>query len=155
MYYPLAQKSDYVCMYACMYVYVCVCAGYVGSAKGAKQMLWERGHWRPGLKLACCLKILKDMPDFRLETSELSNLWCKRGHGFELGVKCHPEMAGCGIEYCWGKGTYEFRNFINTKTTKRERHIANVLTSLGDKEYEVRYTKQKRPAPLPLFRVRR
>lgn len=43
------------------------------------------------------------MPDFKLETSELSNLWRARGHGFELGVKCHPEMAGCGIEYCWGK----------------------------------------------------
>ena len=123
------------------------------------------------------------MPDFRLETSELSNLWRERGHGFELGVKCHPEMAGCGIEYCWGKvcvfllvachllsahtyvlvyrvcthtqGKYEFRNFINTKTTQRERHTANVLTSLGDKEYEVRYTKRKRPAPIPLFRARR
>ena len=93
-------------MYACMmyvFMHACVCAGYVGSAKGAKQMLWERGHWRAGLTLACCRKILKDMPDFRLETSELSNLWRERGHGFELGVKCHPEMAGCGIEYCWGK----------------------------------------------------
>ena len=122
------------------------------------------------------------MPDFKLETSELSNLWRARGHGFELGVKCHPEMAGCGIEYCWGKvrvfllafhccvgvfivrvlcvcvcvqGKYEFRNFINTKTTKRELHTANVLKALGDKPYEARYTKRERPAPLPLFRVRR
>ena len=66
-------------------------------------MVWERGRWRPGLTLRCCKKILKQMPDFRLETSELANLWLRRGHGFELGVKCHPEMAGCGIEYCWGK----------------------------------------------------
>ena len=66
-------------------------------------MVWERGLWRPGLTLLCCKKILNQMPDFRLETSELANLWLKRGHGFELGVKCHPEMAGCGIEYCWGK----------------------------------------------------
>ena len=84
-------------------MFMCVSAGYVGCAKGAKQMLWERGHWRAGLTLSCCKKILKDMPDFRLETSELSNLWRRRGHGFELGVKCHPEMAGCGVEYCWGK----------------------------------------------------
>ena len=82
--------------------HVCL-AGYVGSAKGAKQMLWELGHWRPGLTLSCCKKILKELPDFKLETSELCNLWINRGHGFELGVKCHPEMAGCGIEYCWGK----------------------------------------------------
>ena len=66
-------------------------------------MLWELGHWQPGLTLACCRKILKQLPDFKLETSELSNLWRSRGHGFEVGVKCHPEMAGCGIEYCWGK----------------------------------------------------
>ena len=77
--------------------------GYVGSPKGAKQMLWELGHWQPGLTLACCRRILKQLPDFKLETSELSNLWRNRGHGFELGVKCHPEMAGCGVEYCWGK----------------------------------------------------
>ena len=66
-------------------------------------MVWERGLWRPGLTLLCCKKILKQMPDFRLETSELANLWLERGYGFKLGVKCHPEMAGCGIEYCWGK----------------------------------------------------
>ena len=168
----------HVRMYSCMCMFV---AGFVGSAKGGKQMLWERGHWRSGLTLACVRKMLKEMPDFKLETSELCNLWRGRGHGFELGVKCHPEMAGCGIEYCWGKvrlpllacllvvstcmfivcacvctqGKYEFRNFVNTKTTKRERHTANVLTSLGDQPYEARYTKRERPAPLPLFRVRR
>ena len=86
-----------------MYSCIMFAAGFVGSAKGGKQMLWERGHWRSGLTLACVRKILKEMPDFKLETSELCNLWRGRGHGFELGVKCHPEMAGCGIEYCWGK----------------------------------------------------
>jgi len=158
--------------------------GYVGSPKGAKQMLWELGHWQPGLTLACCRRILRELPDFKLETSELSNLWRSRGHGFELGVKCHPEMAGCGIEYCWGKvslyarvtvcacvfvcllmfvyvcvcclqGKYEFRNFINTKTTKRAKLIVSVLTALGRTDFEVRYTKKRREAPLPLFRTRR
>ena len=132
--------------------------GFVGQAKGAKQMLWmlwERGHWRQGLTKACCIKLLKEMPDFQLETSELGNLWLDRGHGYEVGVKCHPEMAGCGVEYCWGKAKYEFRNFINTKTTKKDKQTANVLTALGDSPYEVRYTKKPRAAPLPLFRVRR
>ena len=27
-----------------------------------------------------------------------------------LTPKQHPEIAGCGIEYCWGKAKYEFRN---------------------------------------------
>ena len=140
-------------------------------------MLWELGHWQPGLTLACCRRILRELPDFKLETSELSNLWRSRGHGFELGVKCHPEMAGCGIEYCWGKvslyarvtvcacvfvcllmfvyvcvcclqGKYEFRNFINTKTTKRAKLIASVSTALGRTDFEVCYTKKRGEAPL-------
>ena len=53
------------------------------------------------------------------------------------------------------QGKYEFRNFVNTKTTRREVQIKNVLTALGDKEYTVRYSDKTRPAPLPLFRVRR
>ena len=53
------------------------------------------------------------------------------------------------------QGKYEFRNFVNTKTTRREGQIKNVLTALGDKEYTVRYSDKTRPAPLPLFRVRR
>lgn len=53
------------------------------------------------------------------------------------------------------QGKYEFRNFVNTKTTRREVQTKNVLTALGDKEYTVRYSDKTRPAPLPLFRVRR
>ena len=53
------------------------------------------------------------------------------------------------------QGKYKFRNFVNTKTTRREVQIKNVLTALGDKEYTVRYSDKTRPAPLPLFRVRR
>ena len=56
---------------------------------------------------------------------------------------------------CVVQGKYEFRNFVNTKTTRREVQIRNILTALGDKEYTVRYSDKTRPAPLPLFRVRR
>ena len=50
---------------------------------------------------------------------------------------------------------YEYRNFINTKSTRRDTQIASVMTSLGDKSFEVRNSKKVRPAPLPLFRARR
>ena len=50
---------------------------------------------------------------------------------------------------------YEFRNFINTRSTKRETQIANVMTALGDQKFEVRYSKKMRDAPLPIIRVRR
>ena len=90
----------FVSIHVCMHY---VSAGFVGAAKGAKQMLWERGRWRAGLTLSCCRTILKNIPDFRLETSDLISLCRDRRHGFELGVKCHPDMTGCGVEYCWGK----------------------------------------------------
>ena len=61
----------------------------------------------------------------------------------------------CVLCVCSVKGKFEFRNYVNTKSTKRETQMANVLTALGDKEYEVRYTQKRRAAPLPLFRVRR
>ena len=31
-------------------------------------------------------------------------------------VKCHPEMAGCGIEYSWGKLKLKFRSENNKCT---------------------------------------
>ena len=89
-----------VCLSPC-----CVCnlrtflfsSGYIGSAKGAKQMLWERGHWRHGLTVPCCRRILKDMPDFRLETSELSNLWTNRVMGLNLESNATQRWRGVGL----------------------------------------------------------
>ena len=59
------------------------------------------------------------------------------------------------LRLCLLQGKYEFRNFINTRSTKRETQIANVMTSLGNRDYQVRYSKKMREAPLPLLRVRR
>ena len=64
-------------------------------------------------------------------------------------------MCVCVVCVCVLQGKYEFRNFINTKTTKREKLIASVLTALGRVAFQVRYSKKKCDAPLPLFRTRR
>ena len=63
-------------------------------------------------------------------------------------------MSVCVLLACL-QAKYEFRNFINTKSTKRDTQIANVMTALGNEDFEVRYTKKIRSAPLPIFRVRR
>jgi hypothetical protein len=100
--------------------------GYVGTGKSLKQILAERGAWDPrmtggqpeaakrgdveelpdhliaGLALAA-------MPDFAVVKSELQEIIEAAGHIFLPGVKCHPEMAGQGIEYSWGKFKYEYR----------------------------------------------
>ena len=59
------------------------------------------------------------------------------------------------LRLCLLQAKYEFRNFINTRSTKREVHIANVMTSLGNRDYKVRYSKKMRDAPLSLLRVRK
>lgn len=43
------------------------------------------------------------------EMSALADLIESRGHILLLSVKCHPEMAGCGVEFCWGISKRIFR----------------------------------------------
>ncbi|KAJ1387814.1 hypothetical protein B484DRAFT_459831 [Ochromonadaceae sp. CCMP2298] len=46
--------------------------------------------------------VLSRCPDFASEVSALQELLESRGHILIVCVKCHPELAGCGIEYsCW------------------------------------------------------
>ena len=33
----------------------------------------------------------------------------QRGHEFDKSPKCHPELAGDGVEYDWGKSKHDFR----------------------------------------------
>jgi hypothetical protein len=65
-------------------------------------------------------KVLAACPDFMEEKSALAHLVEGRGHILLLSVKCHPEMAGCGIEFCWGMSKRIFRknNLIGKLQTK-------------------------------------
>ncbi|CAM9286210.1 unnamed protein product [Sphacelaria rigidula] len=79
--------------------------GYIGKAKGIKQVLWERGLWldqmgtgdkvRPDKNI---VTVLGKLPDFRDERSVLQHTVESRGHLLVLSPKCHPEVAGVGIE---------------------------------------------------------
>ena len=40
----------------------------------------------------------------------MQELVITRGHEFEKSPKCHPELAGDGIEYAWGKSKHDFRD---------------------------------------------
>jgi hypothetical protein len=115
--------------------------GYVGMAKGIQQVLWERGLWVEGMVMSLtdkakskilvahkalpqehllADKVLAACPDFMEEKSALADLIESRGHILLLSVKCHPEMAGCGIEFCWGMSKRLFRknNQIGKLQTK-------------------------------------
>jgi hypothetical protein len=115
-----------------------VIEGWEGKAKGMLQILWERGFIDPGKtnKSDYTLKGKKDAyGNLMLETS-LKHLMSLQTdfieeetllqyHGRLLGVKiertpkCHPEIAGEGVEYDWGcsKGVYR-RLPISEKRSK-------------------------------------
>ena len=97
--------------------------GYVGKAKGLRQVLWERGWLCPGKKYTMkgiivngtidpttsLVQIMANCSDFRNERTLMEELVEERGHEFDKSPKCHPELAGDGVEYDWGKSKHDFR----------------------------------------------
>ena len=68
--------------------------------------------------LGCC-------EDYANEVSLLEQLFLDRGHILIKSVKCHPEMAGCGIEYSWGKLKMDFRR-ANRRNGKEKGNQASL-----------------------------
>jgi hypothetical protein len=91
--------------------------GWVGKLKETRQVLWERGLLDPQVMYVA--KIKKDDPnleekveyaavlagcaDFLSEKTSLMYLGEHLGVEFDCSTKCHPELAGKGIEYSWGR----------------------------------------------------
>lgn len=110
--------------------------GYEGKPKGIRQMLWERGLWEGGMTGRAdpktgknCYTVLGSCPDFRAEKSALQHVVESRGHILIMSPKCHPELAGVGVEYSWGKSKLEFRRKINDEDPKHLKE--NVLKALS------------------------
>ena len=88
--------------------------GYVGKPKGLKQVLYERGLYKPDANgkyptLAEMKVILGGHTDFLNEIGILEEIMVLRGHILLMSPKCHPEIAGCAIEYLWGYSKQRFR----------------------------------------------
>lgn len=58
------------------------------------------------------------LPDFANEKTALQHTVESRGHILLLSPKCHPEVAGVGIEYSWGMSKSKFRREINDGVPK-------------------------------------
>ena len=54
-------------------------------------------------------RVSSECEDFVKEKGALQEIVESRGHILILFPKCHPELAGCGIEYSWGKSKQYFR----------------------------------------------
>ena len=64
-------------------------------------------------------QILMRCPDFLYERNALANLIESRGHILITSVICHPEMAGCGIEYAWGFLKFTFRKMNEARRREK------------------------------------
>jgi hypothetical protein len=53
--------------------------------------------------------------DFVDEVCALQEVIESEGHLLIFSPKCHPELAGNGIEFAWGKMKFNFRNKINNR----------------------------------------
>ena len=96
--------------------------------------------------------VLNSHRDFREERSIVQQLFMQRGHLVVASPRYHPDVAGLGVEYDWGKAKLEFRRRVNDLNGKHLR--ANVLTAMGDRPF-TGTDKREHDPPLPLSRVRR
>ena len=96
--------------------------------------------------------VLNSHRDFREERSIVTQLFMERGHLVVPSPRYHPDVAGLGVEYDWGKAKLEFRRHINDLNGKHLRK--NVLAAMGDQTFTGTDKRTHEP-PLPLSRVRR
>ena len=108
--------------------------GWIGKPKGAFQVLYERGWVDPnnikrytakGVKVGDKVEysiqnLMKQQKDFMEEVTLLQYHATKLGVSLDRTPKCHPEIAGEGIEYAWAIGKLFYRRApIKDKRSKR------------------------------------
>jgi hypothetical protein len=141
-----------------------VIPGYVEKPKGMKQLLRERGMWKDGMhgtwdnkrrqrevekgnviddSLDATL-VLTSCPDFQSENTLIGDQLDKTNDLVLLSPKCHPEIAGCGVEYCIGRSKMLFRRVFNDSSTARL--YENSLSSINGVELEMvwKYARRSR-----------
>jgi hypothetical protein len=126
-------------------------AEYVGKSKGMKQALWERGLLVDGMveKIAeddlerdqskSMQHVLSQCEDFRKEVTALQEIFRRRGHILVMTPKGHCELAGEGIEYCWGRMKKYFRK--NNRCDMR-RFNELILQSMARENLSLRTTRK-------------
>jgi hypothetical protein len=75
--------------------------------------------------------VLADRKDFYTEPSELEKIFLRRGHILTMSPKCHPEVAGHGIEFAWGIAKLFFRrnnDLVPAHFIKNVEAALNVVT---------------------------
>lgn len=115
--------------------------GWEGKPKGLLQVLWERGWIDPAIlnpekhytmdgkpdeyghvnKQFSLVHLMANTEDFVNELTLLQHMAQEMGVKVDRTPKCHPEIAGEGIEYIWGFAKLRYRNFsVNVRRRKED-----------------------------------
>ena len=123
-------------------------AGWEGKAKGLLQVLWERGfidesnlssynisgskdkHGNINNSFSL-LHIMSECEDFSNETTLLQDTLAKRDVSIIRTPKCHPELAGEGIEYSWGFAKNAYRKFLIERKSTKGKFLQSVKSVLS------------------------
>ena len=120
-------------------------AGYVGKAKGLLDVLFERGWIDPSIKYTMkgCAAVGKKQSgslelimakceDFISEVTAMHELMELLGVEMDQTPKGHPEIAGRGVEYDWGKGkmTYRHTNDYSSHPDAFEKRVRAALATV-------------------------
>jgi hypothetical protein len=125
-----------------------VVEGWVGKPKGIKQVLWEQGLLDPSVTYVSKVKkndpnhegkveysaVLADCTDFLEEKTSLTYLGERLGIEVDRSTKCHPELAGEGIEYSWGRAKSVYRRAKLAEKKGKENFRRLVKSCLSTKE---------------------
>jgi hypothetical protein len=76
------------------------------------------------------LSLMAKCEDFKHETTAMHGLMAVLGIWMEQTPKGHPELAGRGVECCWGKSKYEFRK-NNSCVSSKENFEKRVMAALA------------------------
>jgi hypothetical protein len=105
------------------------------KAKGMSQVLLERELYIPGMTNDQAKAVLMKCCDFKNEMSALETYLVDRGHLLLISPKCHPELAGCGIEYMFAKIKWTFRRHTNdTGATNLSHNVYQAITKVNNVE---------------------
>jgi hypothetical protein len=129
--------------------------GWAGKPKGALQILWERGYIDPSKKasdynmqkrkvekdgtvsdIPSLKELLTSQPDFADQETLLQMYGRQLMVTVDRTPKCHPELAGEGIEYCWAaaKQYYRKQPFTDKKMKQNFRRLVELSqATTGDK----------------------
>ena len=115
--------------------------GWVGKPKGLLQVLWERG-WidegqlqeykkeHPEQHNFSLVTLMESCLDFAREISRLQRIAERYKMQVIMTPKYHAEIAGVGIEYCWGAAKSFYRKISFSEKKTKQQFRRSVMRSL-------------------------